>query len=262
MENDILQDLSIGVIVVDPLRKIAFSNPAAGKLLGCQDISNKQTCHRYIWGSDLPCVQCPLEPTGISPLVRERELPGDGRILDIEARIRKDGTVLETIVDITVLKGFQREMARAALIDPTSGLFKRQYIRESLQRELLSAHRKGIDLSLLLLRVPRINVSDISAIPRIVARVLRGIGEVSVNPHEHSYRFGRDTFAIILPEYDLAVALSAAGKLRKKLTELGIDNVKIGISTMGEKRIADALIHSAQLALYQADHSDDFVSTV
>jgi len=263
-EKKILCELPVGVVVINTIRRIIFSNPAAERLLGAARVREGESCHRCIWRNNEPCIECPLEVDGINPLVRELEIPHQERFLEIHAQLRDNGDVITTIKDVSLRKHFQKEHDNAILTDPASGLFKSQFIREDLQREIHRAERTAGGVSLILVRVPELDAMDIKAIPKIIAQILRSIGEVTeseTQTHNRAYRFGHDTFAIILPEQDLAGALRNAKKMLERAKELGIDGIKIGVTAIGKIRTADSLIHSAQHALHKAGHSKDPIAT-
>jgi len=256
----VLDDLSLGLVLIDSMRQVVYFNPGAVAFLDCVELSIGSTCHSCIWGNEMPCIQCPLGHDGVSPLIGERETT-DERTLEIDARLRPDGSVIEIIRDISLQKSLRNDLTKATLTDPTSGLFKRRYIREMLQREMHTARVNRVELALLLIRISDITGTGVFGTPKIVAQVLRGIGEVLDMSRDLSFRFGRDTFAIILPAHHLAHALSTASTLRTRLITLGIGTVKIGISTMGNHRIADSVIQTAQKALYKAEHSEEDIVT-
>ncbi|RKZ28518.1 hypothetical protein DRQ36_10325 [bacterium] len=263
-EKGILSELPVGIVVVNPVRRVLFSNRAALRLLGRQDSGESSLCHLYIRDSKEPCVECPLEPDGINPFVSELQFPAKGCFLEVFAQLRENGAVIETITDISLRKNFQRELDKAALFDPGSGVFKRNIIRERLQREMHRARFNNTTVSIILVHIPALSGFNVRDISKAVARVLRGIGETlgrGARAHDHAYRFGIDTFIIILPGEDLAGVLRVAKKLSYRMAELGIEDTKIGVANMAKLRLADELIHTAQHALYRAVHSPEPIST-
>ena len=262
--KEILKDLPVGIIIVDQLRRIEFANKAALQLLDRKTISEDELCHQCIWQSEDVCVECPFEANGVNPLIREMEIPERGRFLEICAQLYEKNYIIETITDISLRKRFQRELSQAALTDPASGLLRRHFLREHLQREMHRSRRLGNDVSVALVRVTDLDKPDIDNIPKTVARILRGVGDIlgrETRTYDMAYRFGRDTFAVILPGADLAGSVIAAKRIHNRIRELGIEGSKIGVATMSRAPIAEALLHAAQHALYKADHSDEPVAT-
>ena len=262
----ILDDLPQSVVVIKPNLRLGYYNKAAAGELDLSGPAEKIVCHKAIWGSDNPCLQCPLRANGVNPLVREGELKSADKTCRIYALRRPDDTVMEVIADISQMEELKKRLERSVIADPSSDLLKRKFLREHLQREINRVRDTGGDLSLLMLKTPSLMDSSVVELPRAVARVFKSMAEhVSGdrNPFNRVYRFSDDSFAAILPDMDLTESLRNANRLFLELTERGIKTPKIGVTTCRRTTLADDMIHNAQRALFKAERSrDDPVAAV
>ena len=262
--TELLSELPIGIVIVNRLRRISYYNPRAGIYFNNVEQNAELICHNLLQNSDIPCLECPLEAGGLNPFIREIEIPDKGYIVEIQGSLSKNGDVIETVTDVTHRRLLQNQLDQAAMTDPGSGLMKRHFVRDHLQREIQRARRFGGNVSLIMLRASSINNGGLESVPKTIAQVIRGIGEVfgkETRAYDLVYRFGPDTFAIILPNEDLAGAINAASRLHLKIKALGIEKAKSGVASMNQGTMAESLIYAAQQALYRADHSEESIAT-
>lgn len=198
----------------------------------------------------------------VSPAQLIARLRTAQRILSLEQSLR---TVLE-------------EKRRQAMTDSLTGAHNRHYFNRHLARELKRTTRFGGDLSLL--------VVDIDYFKQVNDRHGHGVGDEvlqgfvtrlqSALPREYDWlaRLGGEEFAVVLPQTNLAGALTVAEKLRRSVRETPIRTtagwlevtVSMGVSTPGalpadEPVTVDALVDLADRYLYKSKaHGRDRVS--
>lgn len=189
-----------------------------------------------------------------------RQIPLPVALLDYLMEVRQ--VVHEpAIIERPTLEAIER----CAVLDPTMGLFNRQYLDAALDRELMRRTRRPLGLALLMLDLDGFKgVNDeyghlcgdwiLREFGALIRRHLRG-GDLAC-------RFGGDEVAIILPDASKAEAVAAAERIRVAVEqELGRGvlpsaatlTMSGGLATFSARtRTADALLQEADGALYRA----------
>jgi diguanylate cyclase (GGDEF)-like protein len=158
-----------------------------------------------------------------------------------------------------------------ANFDHLTGMCNRRYFMDLAERELERARRYQKPLAILGV--------DIDYFKRINDNYGHKAGDIAlqkfaVTCHEVVRqtdlvgRMGGEEFAILLPETDLGRAREIAERLRKRVEESELSlpdgetvlhfTVSIGLTLLpaaGEKTELDALLHKADMALYQAKNA-------
>ena len=109
------------------------------------------------------------------------------------------------------------ELQRLARTDPLTGVFNRRQFFEMGLQEFLRARRYGNTLSLLMLDIDYFKVVNDTWGHPTGDRVLQALAEIMrslVREQDSIGRLGGEEFALILPETDLAGALTSAERLR------------------------------------------------
>jgi diguanylate cyclase (GGDEF)-like protein len=264
-EYSILNELEIGILIVDSSKRIEYCNRAAIDLLGKSGKKAQKYCYELLFGKESPCQKCFGDIKGQNSEIVEIELPDLDRFVEISVKKIAAGRILIQLSNITTQNRLREELNKSIISDQSSGLLKRNLIYNHLQSEMTHSRRFGRNLGFIMLRVSDLSNPGINSVSKIVARTIRGIGEIlgdDTRTYDLSYRFGRDTFAVILPDENLEGTLTVSNRLYSKIKNLGIQRARIGASTMGSTTSPEEIIESAQRALYVAEHSDNSVAAI
>ena len=163
-------------------------------------------------------------------------------------------------------KGQAEVFARAAAVDPVSGLFNRRYFHSRLEEEVQRARRHRTPIGLLMI--------DIDDFKRINDRlghvagdtVIGGVAEIirgSVRSFDTCARYGGEEFAVVMPASGEENVANVAERIRRRIEEYRGElpaladlrvTASIGLSVSCEAS-ARELINRADRALYSAKHA-------
>lgn len=250
----LLNSQHVIITVIDPLtHKVVFQNQTSQNKFG--DISNL-TCHEKIAGCATPCSFCRM-PESIDtrkPTASEVPLPNDEHLLVQWSHVETSSGethIVETITDITAIKRQQaeaeglvkrlsstnRDLIQAnqllrdqSIRDSLTGLYNHSHFQETLVRLCARALRSMRPLSLLFIDLDNFKqINDVYG-HTMGDQVLRelgwlldsqeGPGRGIARASDFSARYGGEEFAIILPDTSMDGALSAAERLRHRVTTL------------------------------------------
>jgi len=160
--------------------------------------------------------------------------------------------------------------AREALLhrathDPLTGLWNRAAILEVLSKELARARREAASIAVGMADLDRFkHINDTyghlagDAVLREVAQRLHA----SIRPYDGIGRYGGEEFLIVLPGCDGPHAVTLAERLRTCVGQEPIKtpegarfvtvSIAVAMASRGTEADADALLHAADTALYQA----------
>lgn len=150
--------------------------------------------------------------------------------------------------------------------DPVTGLWNREALVDSMDRELERARREGAPLGFVLFDVDDFRLVNDTLGRRAGDGALRQVGQRlrhSLRPYDVLGRYGGDQFLAILPGCDETFAAALAERLRTSVSAqpiaLNEGTIRITLSAgvaaaggMQERRPADALACAAEAALYKA----------
>jgi diguanylate cyclase (GGDEF)-like protein len=155
------------------------------------------------------------------------------------------------------------EYARAAVMDPVSGLFNRRYFHERLDEELDRARRQNTTVALLMIDIDNFKGINDRFGHLAGDLVIRGVGDIlkrSVRKFDLCTRFGGEEFAIVMPGSGPENSAPVAERIRQRieafrsadaeLAELRV-TASIGMA-VSQGASARELITRADQALYEA----------
>jgi diguanylate cyclase (GGDEF)-like protein len=250
----LLNSQPVIITVIDPLtHKVVFQNQTSQNKFG--DISNL-VCHEKIAGCALPCAFCKMPEaveTG-NPSASEVPLPNDEHLLVQWAQVqteRGETHIVETITDITAIKRQQaeaeglvkklsntnRDLMQAnqllrdqSIRDSLTGLYNHSHFQETLVQLCALALRTMHPLSLLFIDLDNFKqINDVYG-HTMGDQVLRELGWLldsqqapgrgMARASDFAARYGGEEFALVLPDTSMDGALSAAERLRHRVTTL------------------------------------------
>ncbi|MFO0707202.1 MAG: GGDEF domain-containing protein [Nitrospira sp.] len=291
------------ITVVDPLtHKVVFQNRPSQDRFG--PIVN-QLCHENIAGCATPCEFCKMPQAVQESRMRSNEMPlpnSDHLLVQWAPVTTSDGSthVIETITDIS---GYKREQTRAELLlkklsdanrdlqhsneqlrdqsirDSLTGLFNHSHFQHTLAQMCSQSLRSMRPLSLLFIDLDNFKRINDTYGHATGDQVLKEMGWLldSQNPPKQGLartsdiaaRYGGEEFALILPDTSMDGALSAAERIRHRVTTLALlpelatliqppfpITCSIGIASFPiHAASSHELVAAADTAVYAAKHA-------
>jgi diguanylate cyclase (GGDEF)-like protein len=202
----------------------------------------------------------------IRPLERLRE--GAAKVaagdLDVDLPVISGGEVgylTEMFNDmVRRLRESRKELERLSVTDGLTGLVNRRRLMEALAVEVQRATRTGASCSVLMVDVDHFKqFNDTYGHPAgdaVLTRVAAILRE-SIRAVDVAGRYGGEEFLLVLTDTTMPGALEVADRIRARLATEVFDGGRITVSAGAAQfpeggRSAEALIMSADLALYQA----------
>jgi len=196
--------------------------------------------------------------------------------------MEKDGTIREWVgvcTDITERKRHEEQLAEVnarmfkvlreqAVRDPLTGLFNRQYLDETLTREIRRDRRRKAPFSVVMLDIDHFKVFNDSYGHAAGDEVLKELGKLlreAVRASDIACRYGGEEFVVVLLDADLAAALPTVKRIcleikRKQCTYRGQALPGITVSAgLAQYPMhgtsAEELLRAADEALYAAKNA-------
>src|SRR5438105_1288443 len=175
-------------------------------------------------------------------------------------------TIFKFLSGGNIENAYHEEIYRLTTVDGLTQIFNRRYFLEQLDREVSRAKRYRRELSLILFDIDKFkNINDSFGhlagdyVLKQLATVIKG----KIRREDVLARYGGEEFAIVLPEIDMANAVSFSEKVRKivekapfKFEETKIQvTVSVGVATSDENGDAAALIKRTDDKLYEAKNA-------
>ncbi|NJL33780.1 MAG: diguanylate cyclase [Chloroflexaceae bacterium] len=162
----------------------------------------------------------------------------------------------------------REQLKQQAIRDALTGLYNRRYLDETLPRELQRAARHNQSVTVMMIDVDHFKYFNDTYGHDMGDALLRTVGaflETHTRSDDIVCRYGGEEFMLVLPGAAMEPAHLRAEELRVGLQSMNIEHkghlldamtVSIGVATFPDHgTFADALIKSADEALYRAKHS-------
>jgi diguanylate cyclase (GGDEF)-like protein/PAS domain S-box-containing protein len=270
----LFEDAPQGVVLLSPEGEVVRANPAAGRLLGRDDLVGLPLAV-LSYAEDDPTVSAHLEEllSGLAthPVAQWSVCRADGSearvVLSSTLLAGQDGdddVVLTNLVDISERYRHEQQLAHLADHDPLTGLANRRRFDSELARHVDECRRYGARGAVLMVDLDNFKqVNDTlghatgDGLLTLVAEVIGG----RLRRSDVVARIGGDEFAVLLPHADRedaeVVARSLVDEVRAKLGAHGDSRSAVTVSVGGaliespDIGVAD-LLHVADSAMYAA----------
>ncbi|WP_018936050.1 sensor domain-containing diguanylate cyclase [Thioalkalivibrio sp. ALJ24] len=187
----------------------------------------------------------------------------EGRVLPLPSYDHPKPVVLWVAVNITPRKQLEQYWRTAAETDPLTGIANRRALLEQAHGEVERAHRYGHPLSLLILDIDHFKSINSRFGHARGDEALRRFTQVCTELLRTSDRIGRiggEEFVILLPETDLAGAVSLGNRIVETTASIEVANtspvfnitVSIGAATLRRGEGFEETLHRADQALSRA----------
>jgi diguanylate cyclase (GGDEF)-like protein/PAS domain S-box-containing protein len=152
--------------------------------------------------------------------------------------------------------------------DALTGLFNRRYVEESLEREILRAHRSNSTIGILLLDTDHFKRYNDTFGHEAGDAILREVGlllKKQVRGEDIPCRYGGEEFLLIMPEAPIEIARQRAEQFREAVRDLKVNfhgqvlgtiTISVGVAMYPQHGgDAESVLESADKALYEAKES-------
>jgi diguanylate cyclase (GGDEF)-like protein len=163
---------------------------------------------------------------------------------------------------------FQKEMLRAAVQDPLTGLYNRRRLMEQLELEVRYSLRHGVALTAIMLDIDhfkRVNDTHGHAVGDAVLRRLGGVLQSITRAEDMAARYGGEEFLLVCRGLDSLVGAKVAERLRRYVEQAQLVpehpdlrvTVSAGVAALPNPRVqsSEQLIAAVDQALYAAKQS-------
>lgn len=154
-----------------------------------------------------------------------------------------------------------KKLKKEVRIDPLTGLYNRHSMKEQIKNEMSRVDRYGETFSLLIIDIDYFkNINDTHGhlVGDSVLAETALLIKKSLRESDSVFRYGGEEFLAILPSTSVKGAVSTADKLRLRISEADFSDfelkitVSIGVSEYSLQQSEEELIHSVDMALYDA----------
>ena len=182
---------------------------------------------------------------------------------ETRVKLRRSEQALQR--QLEAVQALQLQLTDQANHDALTGLYNRRYLDDTLPRELDRCARSGSPISVLLIDLDHfktINDTHGHAVGDEVLKRAAAILQQQLRASDICCRYGGEEFLMVLPGMDLDAALTRAEHCRQLMAHHDWDQelpsvtrvtLSVGVACAMDGDITqDALIHRADMALYQA----------
>jgi len=259
-----INEMDVGVIVVDPHGQISYINPATEKIT---DVAKNQAI-----GADARRVFPSL--TSIFDTFQENMeivISQDGventyqvkHSVFMQRKNKQAGYII-TLNDITERARLHKEVERLSFTDPLTGSLNRRALTLNGEQEIQRAQRYLRNLSLILLDVDNFKAINDNYGHQYGDNVLKAIVQVIrkiIRTNDYIFRYGGDEFVVMLIETDIGEALEITNRIRRELVQLQIGgeqdgpkqvSISLGVTSLASDDSLENILHRADNALYKA----------
>jgi diguanylate cyclase (GGDEF)-like protein len=164
------------------------------------------------------------------------------------------------------INSLQVKLREQVLRDPLTGQYNRRYLDATLERELLRCQRQHCHVALLMIDIDHFKRINDNFGHQAGDEVLRQMGFMlgaHARSHDVVCRYGGEEFLIVLPELPVDAAHQRAEQIRLAVgnqhfqTAAGTLRLTLSVGVAAfplHGHTVDALLHSADTALYAAKH--------
>ncbi|MCG8434539.1 MAG: sensor domain-containing diguanylate cyclase [Gammaproteobacteria bacterium] len=214
-----------------------------------------------------------MESIGVIPVpVKENEWacillqPFEGRIFNSNELLSAQEFAEEAYEALQNAAAF-KTIRRRADMDGLTNIYNRRAITERMHREFDKARLTAQGLAVLFIDIDffkRVNDHYSHAAGDEALKIVAGICQENLRGGDYIGRYGGEEFVSILPGADESVAEHVGERIRQAVETTPLDigehrisvTLSVGIAAMHENfNDADALLHAADTALYEAKHA-------
>jgi len=220
---DLLDSLSVGLLVYAPDASLCLRNRAADRLLGNSPNVWMNETGQTIAADELPqnvalrtsqpvfgCIVTFIDSETCTSWLSVNALP----VASEDGSVRR---VLLTLTDINEQRDLQSEIESLSTRDPLTGLFNQRHVIHLLEQEIHRARRYGTHFTLAQLDVDLFSPLCEQQGKATGNNVLAGIGKLlgeSMRETDIAGRIGTDEFLLIMPNVSLKDAMVGLERLR------------------------------------------------